>query len=753
MDLKIREALRVVFGLTVVSVILVIFNFSSPPWTTHGSAVAYYSVLAFLSVVATATALGRVRMDASPTHRLMFAGLTFLSLIHIGAALFNFLEFFPVGHVFPFGIFFNILVLTILGFFVLGSGWYNVHEAKENSFLRYRLFIPSSIIILIAIYTLGYFLVLNNPVEYLLIPLGYILGSTAIICFIVSGYLFMSKRRGHSDSDSLRLLLMNLFFVMGTFILLFILPDPSSLWVLSTTFQIAALLFAIVGISFPLLIDLGLSRKTAYGLVIAIICLTLLPFIFSHLVESLLPLVYYANVGISVLVHSGGVVFTLVMGYILYQRTRARAAWYHSPIIFLLFAWSIFEAAIVLSHLSPLYYGVGESVVPYILGGIITAITLSIAINRILSTPEKTPRVLKSLHIFGFIFMILLVAIGEYIQGRLLTIFPILESGFFGGMVLLSLAYISTFALISFIILLVAESGDKASFELVAVGSQSLWIVSLLLRVNFSVWTAGWWMAEMVVGGAITIFPFILTYFYIRDAGMVEQYESHVSVYTQLLKDDIETSHALAIDAIQKIIGTPELSDSRLESLSEALGQISHADEMARVLRLLIGDDVSEKRIFEPTNLPNSIRDAFEQLKSSNPGRFLELDLDCVTGDCSVRSDHLFSTSLYYLMDGIVQRSELVTKFKIRVVPHADLSDMWSIRIQVDMSEESLEQRKALLQRYLTTVSSGGYEFALMHRLIDLLDGKISMDTPSDVESNEIAFTIVLPTAEVKNRE
>ncbi|MBD3406121.1 MAG: hypothetical protein GF411_08355 [Candidatus Lokiarchaeota archaeon] len=743
-----REILRIVFGILTICLILIIFVLSDPPWDTHGSGIAFYSVLAFLSVIATATALGRVRMDASPTHKIMLSGLAFLSLLNIGAALFNFFDVFSVGHIRSFGVFFALLELTLFSIFMLVAGWFNTHRAKENSIWRSKKFIPILIVVLISLYTSSYLLTMNLTLDFIFIPFGYLLGIIAIVCFLLSAYLHISQPNGLSDNDPIRLLFMNILFVFASIVMLIILPAPSSLWVLSLTFQASALLFASIAIGYPILTDLGLSKRMAYGLVIAIISLIILPFVLSHLIEIWLPLVEYVNVGVSVIVHSGGVVFTLVMGFILYMKARAKAAWYHSPIIFLLFSWSIFESSIVIFHLLPQYYGISEPLVPYVGGGIISTIAFLIAIKKILSTSEKPPKISKIAHLIGYAFVIAIVVIGEVIQNQLFAMFPFLIDGILGGIVLLALAYVSTFVMISFILLLVAESGQKATFELVAAGSQSLWIVSLLLRVNFSVWTAGWWMAEAVIGGAITVFPFILTYFYIRDISLTQRYENQSKVYAHLLKEDIEYPHSLAIDAIHKLSGDPILTDSKLESLSEALGQISHADEMTRVLRLLIESDIYDKRDFESTNLVNSIRDAFEQLQASNPQRRLELKLECIPGECSVRSDHLLSTSLYYLMDGIVQRAELITTFEVIIDQHPKQSEMWSVQIKVDMSGETLEQRQNLLRRYIISVSSGGYEFLLMRRLIRMIGGKINMETPSDSESNELLFTILLPIAE-----
>jgi hypothetical protein len=620
-------------GIIVIIVGSIIFFFSNPPWDTPSSLTAIHSVLGLLAVVTTSVTLVRVRMDPAPAHRMLLVAMGYMSILHFGSALVNF--YFPeraVAHTTPHGVFVDIVEMAITGTLLLIVAYLTQVQLKRDS-VWYNKIIPALILVgAFSLYALCFYLSETTGLESIFIIPGYLVGGFALIAFSLAIIYFQKQQVGRFAHNSLRLMISCGILAAATVVLLIILPAPSSFWLFNISLQAGSFIFIILATAYPYLVDVGIKPRIAYFYVISLLAFALFPFVIAQIFEETIPLILLIDFGATLLIHLGASILFGVMGYLLYIESRKSLSWHYDPIIIALFSWAIVEISVVFSYFLPFHDNV-ESFIPYVTGSIIATLLQAVAIHRILKPSEKE-NVLFSFKtiIFGLSLTSIAILASELIRLQLISTLPGISDTSWAEIIILTISYLMTFNMVNFLMLMTAEKGGEVSIELITTGSQALWIISILLKSNFSDWTAGWWAAEIVMLVGVIGLPFVMTYLHSKEAAEVRTLLDRATLYTEFISKDIESYHQIASDSIGKLSMDVELSDAKLDIVSTVLASISQANELTRNVGSLLKEEKFAPENLEAVDLVECVSFAFHRVITTIYEKYVEFRFEYENG-------------------------------------------------------------------------------------------------------------------------
>ncbi len=538
---------------------------------------------------------------------------------------------------------------------------------------------------------------------------------------------------------------------MSTVILLFVLAEPSQLWVAAILFQAAGLIFIVGGTGYPFLVDVGVKRSLAYTIVVAISLSVVIPFIATQLIEAVSSFVSYVDIGATFLIHGNAAIFTGVVGTVLYFRSRSGTSWYHSPIVFLMFSWTILEVDIGVSRFSPVYGAQFEPFVAYVCGGLISVVTLFVAMRRILApSREERPRLSVRLHLAGYVLVVVILILGEIIRSQLFQMYPDLFGANVAETIMLGTAFISTFALVSFVMLMAAETGGQYSVESVAVLSQALWIISMILKANFTYWSAGWWAAEGILLTAGIMLYVTMTYLYLDKNKEIREFKSRARVCSDVVESDIVDHQTETLSLLSGMSQETHMSDPGRKSLSGAMMRISHANDLTKAMGGLVGGEPYSPKDLEPTDVVDCVKWAATRVSKAMPEKKIEIKTNHEIGECFVSANGLLADLFFSLLRGLVRRAkDIVSVTATMTVLSEETPPMWEIRMTMLAAKTEAKRTRDLFEHYLETDTSEGLDFTLVRELTRLFLGRVHIETQEHSEELEmITFVFALPAAE-----
>ncbi|TFG13708.1 hypothetical protein EU537_05480 [Candidatus Thorarchaeota archaeon] len=739
-----REEARIVVGILVIMGFSYVFFISDPPWQTHGSALAYHSILGFLSVVAVASATNRVIMDPTPAHRVFLAATGFLSIVHLGAALIHMMPVTEaVAHTEPKGIFVDIVEMGILGLMLLVAAYLNSEPLKERPLWNKRTTTFGLLVISLGVYGAAAFVSELPALSVFLVGGGISIGFLALVAFVLSCFFAFKRPADSSSHDRKRLIVSYLFFSLSTTILLLVLPFPNSLWLLTIILQAGALIFILFATGYPFLLDVGLQENVAYSFLVALAALVVTPFILAHLVEAWLPVLSYENRPLGLIAHASAAMLSGIAAYILTERLKDKTPWYDGPAIFALLSWTVLESIVVGLRIFQPNDIVIESVLPYLFGGVITSVALLIAIRRTLQPPpEGTAQEhshVRHVSLLGIMIVTLLV------EGTL-VMSPSLHTQVQNSPIILALllvvGYISVLGIIVFGMLRTAQTGGIYSVEIIAVGSLTLWAISQILRVNFSIFTAGWWAAELLLFVVFLFLPPLITQLYVEKYHLEKRLETAAKIYTNLLVDKIDHHHRQSLDSLSGILSHVGLKGKEMEGISRAMTEVSRANDIAQRYDTIVKGGVPDIKETGTIGLHDALQTAFEQVCQIHP-HVPKLMLGACSGDCKVWGEKIVVDLFYNLLEGLLTR---IHANSISAKIERCTSDMWCATIQIGIESDIQGSLSHLISRYLFQVRESNIEFLLVNEYIRLLGGDVVVVDPKKEDiHNAIIMTVRLP--------
>ncbi len=741
---------RVIIGFLIIIGFAYLFFISDPPWRTHGSALAYHSVLGFLSVVAVASATNRVIMDPSPSHRVFFAATGFLAIIHLGASLLHMMPMTEVvAHTESKGVFVDIVEMALLGSMLSLAAYLNSEPSKERPLWNKDRTTAAILVISLATYGAAIFVSEIPALSPYLVASGFFIGFATLGAFVLSCFFAFKRPVDISSHDRNRLIGSYLLFSLSTVVLLSVLNSPNSLWLFTIIFQAGALIFILIAAGYPFLLDVGLQENVAYSFIVALTALAVVPFILAQLVGSWLPIASYENQPLGIITHVSAGLLSGVSGYILTQRLQEKTPWYDGPAIFALFSWTLVESIIVGIRLFQPNGIAMESMVPYLFGGGITFLALSIAIHRTLQPPHKgKPYGYSSI---GRILLLIIAILIILIESTLImspTLHTLGQNSQVISAILYIMSYISVFVITVFVMLRTARAGGVYSVEIVGVGSLSLWAISQILRVNFSIWTIGWWAAELLPFIVFLFLPPLVAGLYVEKHHLEERLETASKIYTNLLVDKIDRHHRQALDSLSGILSDVRLKGREMEEVSRAMTEVSRANDIVERFDTIVKGRIPEVEETGTIDLHDAMQAAFEQIYQIHP-QVPKLMMEACTRECTVRREKIVVDLFYNLLKGLLTRIH-ATSISARV--ERCEADMWCTEIRIGTDSDIQDSLRDLISRYLFQVRESNIEFLLVNEYMRLLGGDVVVDDTATKESRDaIIITVRLQAANLSD--
>ncbi|MFW9921081.1 MAG: hypothetical protein ACFFED_15880 [Candidatus Thorarchaeota archaeon] len=710
-----------------------IFFLSSPPWTTAGSASVYYSVLAFLCITITVGSRNRIRTDPSPAHSFFSAGTLYASIVFGGAAIFYvYAESSPVTHLYTAGVFLNLVAFATTGISMILYAYLQKYPPSEKSIWNKRYITLIYVLVSITAFVILLILTRSYLNQTIFLSWGYFVGLLALMTYIGAAYLTYTSRveyRGGSH-EPVRLSISFGLLAGASLIHLTILPSPNILWIISIALMAIAFIYAIVATGYAFLLDIDVERSVAYGIAVAISVLVVIPFLLTQLVEGFVTTLPVEQTGAAMLIHLGGCVFAGSLAYLLYIKSQNYRNTYVFPIIAIFLFWTMAEVVVFFSHLVPFYETISETRVPYISGSIVSIIFLVSAVRQILNPNQRT---IKSYELsrFGYLAVIFgtMMILGEIIQKMLFDIFPEVFTGQFGTALMLGLSYISLFILLDFFLLLAGSSGGRITFDTLAVGSLSIWLVITIMKANFSVWTVGYWAAESVLAISFLTFPILLLYYFLAEYRQNIVMETNATIYSKFLTRRIGTHHGTAIDALENMTKESTLNDKRLESISFALQEVSFAEELTQTMASVLEENRFDSRSMEAMDLVDIIIVAVDRLIEHDK-ELPQIKINKERGSCYVIGNSLLVDTFQKLFEGVIQRIGNVRGLDIQIAQEKfDIKPSWHTDLTIEVTSQDASKSKLLFDRYTKREWTMVPELAFCYRLIQLFGGKISAES------------------------
>jgi hypothetical protein len=736
-------------GLVILLPVIILVYLTNPPWSTPGAATAYYSILAFLCITMTASSANRIRIDPSPSNNSLFACTGYASLIFSGAAIFYILtRETPAIHAQTAGVFLNLVAFASTGVLILLYSSLDKLIKKENSIWERRQtpFLIIAFLVIIFMIMMVISRLIENQAIFLIA--GYITGAIAVFSYVAAAVLTFRGRELITTNDPIRLTFSFLLFAGASFNHILILPAPSSYWIISMGLISVALVIANVSISYTFLLDIGVRDNIAYGVTIITSVLAVVPFILSHLFEVLFAIEAIPDIGATVLIHISGSVLAGISAYAVYMKSRLRPASGLLAIVFLLLFWMVSELAIVLSHFSPNYGFVTESRIPYICGSIISSIMLTDAIRRVLSPTKDETNQIPIIYVIALVSAPLILLFGEFFRQYIFLGLWGMPETIVGSAMMLGLSFFSLYALLTYILLLTSASGGQWLFDSVGVALASIWVVVVILKANFGYATTGWWVAEAIMFISTIAFSFLLLRMYLIESDELERTGPVASAYSQMLSENIVGHQKAAIDFLSEMAMDSHMSEVRLDSLALILTEVSRANELAKHIQVLLSGTKFQEEDLEATDIIDSITGAMNRSSIPNSVRRYKKN-DEEPNVKLVRANSFLVDLFYYLFEGISKRIGVIELLGVEICKQGkNVNSDIEVTLDILVKNDRLDQRQALVKRYIESYSPDVMEFAYSKRLIDLFGGSIKWHM--GIASSQcllITIKITLPSA------
>ncbi|TFH05052.1 MAG: hypothetical protein E4H14_13505, partial [Candidatus Thorarchaeota archaeon] len=571
---------RIVLSLVVFFCGVLLLYLSDPPWSTPNAAISFYSVLAFLCVTMTASAATKIRTDPAPTNRWFIAGTSYASIVFCGAAVYyGFFNESPVAHSLSSGIFLNLFAFAITGIIMFVFSYVESYDVKKTSILYHERITP--VVVAVGSILFLIMLVATRVIldQFVFLIAGYIVGAVAVVTYLGAGYYMYQLKASDSVHDSFRLCIAFWLLAGASANHILILPYPSSLWIISMSLMGISFLYANVATSYTFLVNVGVQKNLAYGVTVFLSAIVVVPFVASRILAGVFLTSMFVEIGAKVIIHLAAAILAGASAYAFHDRIKYRPSPGQMWIIILLLYWTAAEIVLMASHILPGYSIEVETKVPYIFGAFASAIVIPMAVRRTLSPQKSKQRKLTQVYILTLIFSIVAITAGEVVRIQFLSIFGLSAATAISTAIMLGLSYLSLFALLTYVLLLSSASGGKLSFNSLGAGLVSVWIVITILKANYDTWTIGWWSAEILMILAIIVFTFILVRMFIVESNRSVKREKRAIAFSKFLSEQIAVHQTAAIDALSSISMDTKTGNSVLGSVSNAMSDISRANE------------------------------------------------------------------------------------------------------------------------------------------------------------------------------
>ncbi len=725
------------------------FIIGLPAWNAYHTDIAFNSLLAFIAITCISIAYLASRDRFSPFLIMMQGFLFFAATLHTGFALDTI--FRPETAILlrsSENLFSDLLELSIIGVFLLFSIWVENRWSNFSTRKLYGISITTSIILLLTYGTISehvFFTISESVLPFLGIPLAVFSAlSIAITIFLA----FRSSRR-NPPYNPIALIAVCSLFALSTITILVPLWFPSLIWTLSVTLHSVAFFILYLSIAVPYLLRGRIEPLTATVYASGLSILFITPFIITLIVEGLAPGFHNPSWEAYVIIHSGAASLSAVMAFLTYGHSKTQQLKNLYPLILLFSSWTVVDVSQVILLQIPSPH-IGESLVPYITGSIVSLITLYWAIRWTIGKPPTKTIDGKYWPFLGVSIQILLVVIGELIQLNLVSIVPALINSPLGRSVLL---VINLFAMLEFALLIVylsKESKGTLSVDVLLIGFMALWILPNILKANYLDWTAGWYSAEILLLVALLFGPSVIAILYLKEKRKAEISHQQARVNADLLIHDVSNYHQAILISLGLIEVDGVRSGLQEDSLKEAKAELTRADQLIRNVRQLGKlEELGSERL-SPIDLVETILVSFSIAVPARRSDDIHFSIDRETGECYVRANSLLEEIFINLIRNSVQYSSRPLYIDVEI-NEVELNhrNYWQTRLTDNGIGIEPKRKVDLFNRFMIGAKGIGLGLSVVKTLVESFYGFVEVENrvANDYTQGTV-FIISIPCAE-----
>ncbi|MCK5150798.1 MAG: HAMP domain-containing histidine kinase [Candidatus Thorarchaeota archaeon] len=736
-------AIRMILGLAVA---FFLYEATSTAWDSSTTYVSIHALIAFLAIASAAWAFLVNYRDTTVGHWIFFTGLFVRVVIHSGTA---------VEHAFggdtPLRLEAQIRVTTDIFGVALFSIFILASVLSTRAGLRGiipRMTMPTIGITGLAAFGILYFFILPSVNEFGRQVLGLVFGVIAIAAFLSSCILWISTKEKNRMYSTPYMLSSLFAFTLSILPLIMAQISFSSIWRLSFWLQALGFAFMALAIGEPLYRRVNISKKSTNTILTWTLTLAIGPFIVALFAEGFAPGILIIDFGAYLLSHGAAAMLSAMMAILLYVYFKRNPAWNLVPLLTLFLSWTVIEIYIMSSYSNLLIGGRGESVVPYILGGIVSLLVIFQSVVWTTNPPSEEPPNLQVMWIGTRLsFVVLGLLTSMYIENSILAAVVSLVGSPIGRSVLL---VINLAALAGFLILLhimTREYGDWKSIQGIALLFLGLWIMPNILKGVFLDWTVGWWAAEVLLIIGLALGPPLLGSLYVDSMSSAQDSQRRATLYSDLLAHDITNMHQAILVALSilEMEGTDDVA--RNLAIIDARTSLNRAALIVENVRQIGLADQTGKEELTDKDLVASIIDAFNQVKSEFPDEELNFSVNSREGHCFILANNLLMDLFYNLFKNALAYSENEKRVEVTInYTKLDGEDFWRIRV-ADHGRGIEEERKAhLFQRFMKGAEGLGLGLSVVLALVKSFGGHIEVeDRVSGDHTKGTVFIVDLP--------
>jgi signal transduction histidine kinase len=461
----------------------------------------------------------------------------------------------------------------------------------------------------------------------------------------------------------------------------------SGLWIYAETLQMASYFLITISICVPFLRKVGFNRSTSYLIVVALAVLSYLPFTITISIEAeILPIIFEpVNTLAFSIIHIAVGSLSAMMGFLLFTYSKRRPSRNLYALIMLFVLWAEVATVSVFAVLPLDFAPRGEPVVSYLVGSILSIPLLYLATRW---TPknhlEETDPPSSWLLLVAAVFLFGAILAGEIGNQLILQSYPGLSGDPLSNALLL-LSNLLLIFLIAYLLFTQAElAKGQTSIEVYVILFLSMWIVPNVLKSYYNIWTAGWWVSEILILLALMIGPAFLGLLYMRSMRDAEESHSKATLYADLLMHDISNYHQMLLTAVE-LLGEGGTSQAQRERLSsDAYHVISLAEQLITNVRLITeSEDLSQESLI-PLNLMETLVESLDRVMRVAGGKVVKLQLMPFSAQAYILGSSVLKHVFINIIHGVLLQPLEAQKISVEIQPRSEMgSEYWVIRIFV----------------------------------------------------------------------
>ncbi|MFW9962822.1 MAG: sensor histidine kinase [Candidatus Sifarchaeia archaeon] len=719
-----------------------------PAWQTFHTDIAFQSFIAFSAIACIAVSLLANKERKNPFLVIFQAAMFYAAALHLGIAvdmLFTLDD--PLLTRSTSNLFSDLIELVLFSILLFISIY---STERYGSISEKRLYILSftTAAAMLIIYgaTSGRFVPIVP--ESVMPVLSFFLFAVIIILLVVTINLVYKSAHRNTPYHSSSFIVCCILLIIAAAALLIPIYQPSLVWTFSVTLHSIAFFVLYLSVTVPYLHDVGMKPRDATIFASGFSALFLTPFFVTMIVEGVIPGFYNPDMSAYTIVHLGAASLSAVMALLTYGHAKTKNQPNLYPLILLFASWTAVDIAQVALSRFPAPY-IGESLVPYITGSIVSLFSLYLAIRWTMNKPPTNLPRAEIWPVFGFVFQTSLLTLAEFIQVGLSGAVPILLNSPLGRSTLLIITFAAMFEFTYFIVYLSRRAGGGLAIEVLLSGFLALWMVPNILKANFLDWTAGWYSAELLLLIGLLFGPGLLGLLYIREMRRSEDAHQRARVYSDLLVHDISNYH----QAILISLGLLEVDSIhpgvREQIVKDAQTELHRADELIRNVRQI---GMSEEIALEnraPLDLVQSIRNSFENAFLPLHRQSIEFSINRDLGECYVYAHQLIEGIFTNLFRNAIQYSSNKKRIEVEIEKKRNQEkEFWLTRV-IDFGCGIEPKKKAnLFNRFMSGAEGTGLGLSVVKTLTEVFGGKITVeDRVQGDYSQGSVFIVTLPAA------